>query len=109
VFASEYLEPHASRLYGCVKSISQRAEHVLVEHIRAGELKDVFTARDVVRKGWQFLLKTEDVKNTLDAFVDMGWIRPMPRVTGQVGQPTEKYEINPTVKAGKRTQGEPSE
>jgi hypothetical protein len=96
-FLGEYLEPHMRRLYGCVKSPVQRAEAALAEHLTACDLKDGFTVRDVVRKGWQLLTDTESVKYTLETFCEMNWLRAMPRPAGQVGQPTIRFEINPAV------------
>ena len=96
-FLGEYLEPHMRRLYGCVKSPMQRSEAAFAEHVRAGDLNDGFTARDVKRKHWIGLADIGEIQYTLETFHEMGWIRPMPRPAGQDGRPTNKYEINPAV------------
>jgi len=101
-FLGEYLEPHMRRLYGCAKSVEQRAEAAFAEHLLAGDLKDGFTARDVKKKGWSTLTDLDCVRFTLETFCELGWIRPI-SIEGQVGRPTLKYEINPAVKSRRET------
>jgi hypothetical protein len=93
-----YLESHARRIYGMVRDESQRAEESLAEHILKGDLKDGFTARDVIRKHWGHLRKEWVVNFAIETMEDMGWVRALANAKNAMGRPTYHYEINPALK-----------
>jgi hypothetical protein len=92
-----YLESHMNRIYGCVKSPEQKAVESLIQHVKAGDLKDGFSIRDVQRKGWENLTKIyiEDAIMTLE---DLNWVRSMPK-NGDAGRgrPSPRWEVNPSL------------
>jgi hypothetical protein len=51
----EYLETHAKRAYGASSEAETAAAKTILSKIRAGELMDSFTARDIYRKQWSNL------------------------------------------------------
>jgi hypothetical protein len=92
-----YLEAHARRVYSCITSPELHATRELGKHIQRGALPDVFSVRDVYKKGWAGL-NEERVLGALRRLEEAGWLRRMkspPAPTG--GRPTERWEINPRV------------
>jgi hypothetical protein len=99
IFLSDYLWSHARRVYACVTHAQAFSANSLAERIKAGKLKDGFTARSIQRHGWQHLSTAEDVRDALDWLVDAKWLRAVPKGSGSAGgKPTETYVINPKVK-----------
>lgn len=95
----QYLESHMNRVYACAKTEYQRAEESLAEHIRNGDLKDGFTARDVVRSRWENLTSPEPVGYAIESMEELNWIRRQPASAKPArGRPTVQYEINPAVR-----------
>ena len=82
------------------EDITRRAAGVLAEKIRAGRLKDGFTARIVRQKNWSLLTEMEVVKDALAELVEAGWLRPVEHrpPKGQGGKTKVEYLINPKVK-----------
>ena len=95
---SIYLESHARRVYGCIKSPGQKTLEVLAGHLIAGELQDGFSARDVSRNGWALLSDSQTVEYSLQDFEELGWVRIIatPELRRR-GRPTIRYEVNPAV------------
>ena len=52
---AEYLESHANRVYGSGMEGETAAAGGDTKHIRARDLRDGFTARDILRHGWAHL------------------------------------------------------
>lgn len=99
ILLSDYLWSHARRVYACVTHAQAFSANSLAERIKAGKLKDGFTARSIQRHGWQHLSTAEDVRDALDWLVDAKWLRAVPKTSGNTGgKPTETYVINPKVK-----------
>ena len=92
-----YLESHARRIYGLVTDIHHQAAARLSKKIKAGQLEDGFTAREVYRKGWSLLDSPENAQAACDELVDLGWLRQV--MTKPEFQQREKveYQINPKV------------
>jgi hypothetical protein len=97
----DYLSEHARRVYGLVASASTNSAILISKKIQKCGLRNGFTARDVVRKNWTGLKTTQDVNNALDVLVEHGWIaRIEPDYSGISGRPTERFQINPSIKTG---------
>jgi hypothetical protein len=89
-----YLEAHAQRIYQVALRTDGEAAAVLGRHLRAGDLVDGFTARDVVQRGWTSLGQRGQVEGALAVLVDLGWLRVDVPPAGP-GRPTSRYRINP--------------
>ena len=95
----DFLEAHARRCYGLLEDSPSKAVAVLVERIQAGKLKDGFTVRDVVSRGWRELTVTGRVERALGWLEGSGWVRGEARALGaKGGRPTTEYRINPQVR-----------
>jgi hypothetical protein len=95
----DYLESHARRIYGLVTNIAEQAAARLARKLTEGKLPDIFTARDVLRKGWSLLDDKQVIEHACEELVSRGWLRE--RVTlpafGQRGK--TEYLVNPKVRA----------
>ena len=69
-----YLETHAKRAYGAGPEAETAAAKAILSHIRKGNLKDGFSARDVHRHGWSNLSDREQVQAGLNLLCDLDWI-----------------------------------
>jgi len=93
-----YLESHMHRVYGCIKSLGQKAEEGLARHLKAGDLEDGFTIREIInRKHWEFLTDSQVVDSALETMEEMNWVRELPAEKRR-GKPTRRWEINPAIK-----------
>lgn len=93
-----YLESHARRIYATAASPEQEAAVKLAEKIKAGNLPNPFTTRDVERKGWHGLGTKGAIKEAVLILEDEGWLLerlPEMPATGRRGLP--EYHINPLV------------
>lgn len=94
-----YLESHVNRIYAQIRNPFQKADESLARRIKAGDLKDGFTVRDIERKGWDGLSKREYVEDAITTLEEKNWIRELPlEKNNKGGRPTRKWEINPTLK-----------
>lgn len=92
----EFLETHAHRIYSAALDSGADGARELLRHIRKGELKDGFSARDVYRAGWSGLSDKERATDALDVLEDYGWIEPVDIPTSsRGGRPARTYLINP--------------
>jgi hypothetical protein len=90
-----YLKSHAVRAYGSVTLADVAGAKALLKRIRAGDVADSFTARDIYRKQWSLLSNTEDASNAIAVLVDYGWLRRVCENTD--GRPRIAFEIHPEV------------
>jgi hypothetical protein len=94
---SEYLAAHAARIYGSVTLSERTGARLIWKRLKAaGCLPQVFTVRDIQRKGWAGLVEADGIRDALQVLVDHGLIqrREVPAsVTG--GRPAENYRVNP--------------
>jgi hypothetical protein len=75
------------------------AAHELARHIRAGDLDEPFTARDVYSvHGWAQLKSRETVVAALAILEDRHWIRKLPPPAKSNGRPTERYILHPKLR-----------
>ncbi|MGY6278298.1 DUF3987 domain-containing protein [Methylomonas sp. MgM2] len=94
----EYLESHARRIYAMAESPEQEAAVRLAGKIKAGNLPNPFTTRDIDRKGWHGLGKGAPVKEALEILAYEGWIVEQPPEPQAVGRrPLPSFHINPLV------------
>jgi hypothetical protein len=71
---AQYLESHARRIYGSALEGELAAAKAILKHIRAGDLQDGFTARDVHQRGWAHLTEREQVGAGLDLLLDHDYL-----------------------------------
>lgn len=90
----DYLRSHAHRVYGCIVSPEVGAAQELCRHIKAGDLSNPFTTRDVYRKCWRDLDVPEKVRPALKVLTEYGWLR-LVELDPKSGRPTELWSINP--------------
>jgi putative DNA primase/helicase len=91
---SEYLEPHAIRIYGAA-SLPERAAARLI-WARREALPSPFSARDVQRRGWVGMGDADAVARALSVLEDHCLIlgeAVVPTAAG--GRPSVRYTINP--------------
>jgi hypothetical protein len=94
--AAHYFESHARRLYGSASESELAAAKAILKHIRNGDLKDGFTARDVHQRGWAHLTEREQVGAGLSLLVDLDYLAPScPGIRGEGGRPKVTYLVNP--------------
>jgi len=94
---AEYLESHARRIYSIAANIKQQRAIALSKKIRAGKLKNGFTARDVYRNKWHLLTNREHVEVAVEELVEANWLRKQPIAKLNGGRSTEVYHINPKI------------
>ena len=70
-----YLETHARRAYGAGPEAETSAAKAILSHIRKGDLKGGFSARDIHRHGWAHLADRDRVQAGLNLLCDLDWIR----------------------------------
>src|SRR4029077_3529314 len=63
---SKYLETHARRLYGATNEPERAAARAILSKLRAGELRDTFTAREVHQHDWSGLPDRDQVQEGVD-------------------------------------------
>jgi hypothetical protein len=94
--AAYYFESHARRVYGSASESELAAAKAILKHIRNGDLKDGFTARDVHQSGWAHLTEREHVAAGLSLLVDLDYLAPSAFSAGvEGGRPKVTYLVNP--------------
>jgi hypothetical protein len=95
-----YLETHARRIYASGMEGEAAAAAAILKHIKAGELLDGFTARDILRRGWAHLGDRDQIEAGLTLLSDLDYIAAeVPAARPQGGRPKVTYEINPMVRS----------
>ncbi len=89
---AEFLEGHAQRIY-LSGAARQTAAQILLAHIKAGDVVDGDTLRDVQRHEWSQLKTAEAVKEAAEDLVKAGCIRVSKQSTG--GAPANTIAVNP--------------
>ena len=93
---AHYLEAHARRMYASVDLFSDTAGLIL-RRIRAGELNDGFSQRDITQKDWSGLRDAASVEKALTTLQDYGWLLLIKAPTR--GRSKEIFRINPAALA----------
>jgi putative DNA primase/helicase len=91
-----YLESHARRIYSSGSESEVSAASAILKHIRAGDLTDGFTARDVLRHGWSHLPDRDQISaglNLLDELDHLAAVESASVPHG--GRPKTIYRFNP--------------
>ena len=97
---AHYLESHARRVYGSADEAELAAAKAVLKHIKAGGLKDGFTARDVHQHGWAHLTEREHVGAGLGLLTDLDYLAVcVPAAGAQGGRPKVTFRINPRLEA----------
>jgi hypothetical protein len=93
-----YLEDHANRVYGSVKSRRGTAAQVLARHLQNGwkRSEGTFTLRDVYRNQWAGLSTKQEAVAALKVLEDARWVRRNTARSSN-GRPSELYFINPKI------------
>jgi hypothetical protein len=94
--AAHYFESHARRVYGSASESELAAAKAILKHIRNGDLKEGFTARDVHQRCWAHLTEREHVGAGLSLLLDLDHLaQSIPSAATQGGRPKVIYLINP--------------
>lgn len=94
----DYLESHARRIYSMVDGLPMKAAQALLAKIKAGELGERFTLRDIYRRQWSMLTEREIVQAACDTLIAYHWLREE-SVTMPVNLRTRtEYVITPKLK-----------
>jgi putative DNA primase/helicase len=93
---ARYLESHARRVYAAHNTIEVSAAKAILAHIRKGDIKGPFTARDIHQHDWSRLTDRAHVQLGLDLLVELGYVAAARSGVGERGgRPTVTYEVNP--------------
>ena len=69
---------------------------MLAKKLIASAIKEPFTAREILRRGWSGLTEKNFVEGALAELEDAGWVRITASDT-KTGRPTTWYNLNPAV------------
>ena len=95
----EYLESHARRIYGMNATPAQTTAMILLKRIKAGDLPNPFTAKDVYRKCWHGLGSREEVESACNVLIDANYLKIETPQKPKVGKaPLPKYFVSPLLK-----------
>jgi hypothetical protein len=95
---AEYLESHAHRIYKSATQGDATAARAILKHIRMGELKDGFTAREVHQHRWAHLSDHGGVLAGLAMLCDLDYLSAqVEKLRPEGGRPKTTYLINPKV------------
>ena len=96
-----YLESHARRVYASGSESEAGAAKAILAHVKRGDLKGNFTARDVHQRGWAHLTERDQVGAGLSLLVDLNYLRDTAvEYQPKCGRPSIQYLINPKVFGG---------
>lgn len=98
----KYLESHARRLYAGVINAPAVAARLLAEKIRAGEVPDLFAARDVYQHHWSGLDRSS-TESAIDILLSLHWLDE--RVEPTPGRSRTRYAVNPKIEISLNGEG----
>jgi Protein of unknown function (DUF3987) len=82
---SAYLESHTHRVYASSTEGEVAAATAILKHIKAGDLTDGFTARDILRHGWAHLTDRKQIAAGLNLLIDLHHLASMGAPGGPLG------------------------
>jgi putative DNA primase/helicase len=85
---SEYLKTHARRAYGAGLSAETTAAKAILQHLRRGDLKDGFMAREIRRKEWSGRRLRKSRPDSLSFRTSIGLLQRRRRQADASAQPT---------------------
>jgi putative DNA primase/helicase len=94
---SEYLETHAKRAYASVAQAEAESARALLQRIKKGEVTNPFIVRELYRKGWTHLTKSDQVREAVKLLCNHDYLREESSDTD--GRPKTEIWINPKVLA----------
>ncbi len=90
---ADYLRSHANRVYSLVSNAGVIGAKIILN--RESKLPNLFTSRDIQRKGWAGLATHSDVQDAIDLLLEHRWIFAEPiDTTKQGGRPSIRYTWN---------------
>jgi putative DNA primase/helicase len=92
----QYLESHATRIYGAATMPGIEAAREIVKHIRRGAISEGCTPKKIYRNQWSRLTSPEEVKAGLEVLAGYDWLTLQKITTG--GRPSEIIRLNPLIK-----------
>jgi putative DNA primase/helicase len=92
----DFFEGHALKIYAPAINPELQAAHTLSKKIKAGEVKDGSTVRELYRNQWSGLTTPASVRSGLQVLEKYGWLRC--EYVGTVGRSTEILRLNPCLK-----------
>lgn len=108
----DMLETHMLRVYSCITDNSHLKASLLSKKIlemlkkpsdktdKTNWVSHGFTARSFKRKNWKGINDDDAIQTALDVLIENEWLNyKQVESTGQGGRPTERYFINPNLKA----------
>jgi hypothetical protein len=92
----QYLTPHARRVYHATEHPETGAAELLLSRLKRGDLPAAFTARDIYRKGWHGLSKSEGTRKACQTLFDYGWLIELRPKGDTGGRPSDTvYAVSP--------------
>lgn len=108
----DMLETHMLRVYSCITDNSHLKASLLSKKVlemlkkpsdktdKTNWVSHGFTARSLKRKNWKGLNDDDTIQTALDVLIEYDWLTyEIVESTEQGGRPTERYWINPKLKA----------
>ena len=92
---ANYLKSHAKRIYSSVHGLDSAPSRSLAKKLLDHKLKDGFTQRSLLHKGWVNLSIKDKVSLAVNALVENGWLSE--HLTASGGRKTTSYKINPRI------------
>ena len=92
----EYLESHATRIYGGALTPGMDSAREIVKHIMRGAIQDGAKTRDIHRNQWARLSTPDEVRAGVEVLQEYDWLTVEKTATG--GRPSEIVRLNPAIK-----------
>jgi len=92
----DFLEQHARKVYAAELTPGAEGAKVLAAKIKAGDVFDGMTVRDISRHQWTGLGPVASVKSALHLLEQAGWLRVKEVDTG--GRPSELVNLHPALR-----------
>ncbi|MFM7469543.1 MAG: YfjI family protein [Vampirovibrionales bacterium] len=91
---SEYLASHAKRIYALGQNHHVKVAHALLKRVKAKELNNPFTLREIKRKHWKDMNEAKTLEEALDTLEEHGYLRKE-ESRPLIGRPSVQYYIHP--------------